>query len=102
MGGGITQRTVNMKNTIKAKDGYVVRHTRYPLNPRGDKVYVLDGEHLLFKAKERSMDDYIDEYKDGNNECAVKYEVFTTVKGNQFIYWGDTETGEDFITKVVA
>ena len=48
------------------------------------------------------MGDYIEEVVNGNNECAVKFEVFTTRKGNQFIYWGDTETGEDFITKVIA
>lgn len=46
------------------------------------------------------MEDYIDEYKNDGNECAVKYEVFTTIHGNQFIYWGCLETSEDYITKV--
>lgn len=31
---------------------------------------------------------------------AHKVEVFTTVKGNQFIYWRDEKSDEDFITKV--
>lgn len=91
-----------MKDTIKANVGYTVKHFTLPLNPRGDKVCVMDGIHCILKAQERSMEDYIDEYKNGNNECAVKFEVFTTIKGNQFIYWGDLETGEDFVTKVVA
>ena len=89
-----------MKDTIKAKIGYKVRHFICSLNDNGDDVLVMDGVHTVFTAKERTMDDYIDECKNGNNECAVTYEVFTTVKGNQFIYWGDTETFEDFITKV--
>ena len=87
-----------MRNTIKAKVGYRVRKSKANENLRA----VYDGEDLLFVAELRSMDDYIDEYKNGGNECAVKYEVFTTVNGNQFIYWGCTETNEDFITKVEA
>ena len=40
------------------------------------------------------------EVLDDGNELAHKVEVFTTVKGNQFIYWRDEESDEDFITKV--
>lgn len=90
-----------MRNTIQSKLGYKVRYFDCSLNDNGDNVLVMEGIHTLFTAKERTMDDYIDECKNGNNECAVKYEVFTTVEGNQFIYWGDTETCEDFITKVI-
>lgn len=87
-----------MRNTITAKVGYRVKKSK--ANEKLRAVY--DGENLLFVGELRSMEDYIDEYKNGNNECAVKYEVFTTINGNQFIYWGCTETGEDFITKVEA
>ena len=87
-----------MKNTIKAKNGFIVRHSEIS----DGFCKVLDGNEFLFFAELRSMEDYVDECKNGNNECAVKFEVFTTAKGNQFIYWGDIETGEDFITKVVA
>lgn len=89
-----------MKDTIKSKEGYKVRHYTCSVNENGDNVVVFEGIHALFSGKERTMEDYIDECKNGNNECAVKFEVFTTVKGNQFIYWGDLETGEDFVTKV--
>ena len=85
-----------MRNTIKAKIGYTVRKSKSMENFRA----VFDGEELLFVGDLRSMEDYIDEYKNGGNECAVKYEVFTTIHGNQFIYWGCLETSEDYITKV--
>ena len=94
-----------MKDTIKAKVGYKVTSFRNgfnelrPITDRGDNCLVFDGDKVLYVAQLRSMDDYKDEYINGNNECAVKYEVFTTVKGTQFIYWGCTETGEDFLTK---
>lgn len=87
-----------MRNTITAKIGYRMKKSKTNENLRA----VYDGDILLFVGELRSMEDYIDECKNGNNECAIKYEVFTTIYGNQFIYWGDIETGEDFITKVVA
>lgn len=87
-----------MKDTIKSKNGFSVVHK--PKTPENIR-YIKDGSTYLFRAVLRTMEDYIDEYINGNNECAVKCEVFTTIKGNQFIYWTDTETGEDFITKVI-
>lgn len=87
-----------MINTIRAKDGYKVRHGKKDKN----NIWVYDGKKLLFRGRLRTWNDYNDECKNGNNEMAVKMEVFTTVKGNQFIYWADLETDEDFITKVPA
>lgn len=93
-----------MKDTIKAKNGYTVKQCikKGQANTQSIPIYgkVFDGDKLLFIAQYRSLDDYNDECKNKSNECAVKYEIFTTVKGNQFIYWGDEETGEDFLTKV--
>lgn len=91
-----------MEDTIKANVGYKVKCFTCSLNDNGDNVLVMDGIHALFTAKLRVMEDYIDECENGNNECAEKYEVFTTEKGNQYIWWVDNETGDDFITKVVA
>ena len=34
------------------------------------------------------------------DEMFRRCEVFTTVKGNQFIYWRDEEIDADYITKV--
>ena len=90
-----------MRNTIKAKHGYSVKYferknaiaTHWT---RFGKVY--DGDELIMTAAVRSYEDYLDEKE--QNECFVQYEVFTTEKGNQFIYWGDTEFGFDYITKV--
>ena len=85
-----------MRNTIKAKVGYVVWHRKS--NP--DKITVCDGDDILFKGEQRSWEDYKDEVLDEGNEMAHKVEVFTTVKGNQFIYWRDEENDWDLITKV--
>ena len=85
-----------MRNTIKWKVGYVILFKKSKPN----KVIVCDGDDVLFEGERRSWEDYKDEVLDDGNEMAHKVEVFTTVKGNQFIYWRDEETDEDFITKV--
>jgi hypothetical protein len=85
-----------MKNTIQAKVGYRIKRIKNKENYR----VILDGDEVLFIAEVKSMEDYIDECKSGNNECAEEYEVFTTIKGNQFIYWGDYEINADYITKI--
>ena len=65
-----------MRNTIKAKTGYVVKHRKS--NPNIIRLY--DGDELLFQGTLRTYEDYVDECVNGNDESAVKYEVFTTVK----------------------
>lgn len=85
-----------MRNTIKAKVGYVIWH--YASEP--NKLIVCDGDDVLFEGEHRSWEDYKEEVLKGRNEMAHKVEVFTTMKGNQFIYWRDEESDEDFITKV--
>ena len=85
-----------MRNTIKAKVGYVI----WSKKSKPNKVIVCDGDDVLFEGERRSWEDYKNEVLDYGNEMAHKVEVFTTVKGNQFIYWRDEETDEDFITKV--
>lgn len=86
-----------MKDTIKAKDGYHVRKVRSIIT--GAEGYLIDdGDNPLFLAQKRSYNEYQDEMRD--NECFSQCEVFTTVKGNQFIYWRDEEIDVDYITKV--
>lgn len=86
-----------MRNTIKPKDGYHVKKVK--LIDTGEVRYRIDdGEQPLLIAKKRSWDDYLDE-KEGN-ECFHMCEVFTTVKGNQYIYWRDEEIDADYITRV--
>ena len=86
-----------MRNTITANVGYVVRHLKN--NP--DTIRLYDGDELLFQGTLRTYEDYVDECVNGNDESAVQYEVFTTVKGNQFIYWRSEEYDEDYLTKIV-
>lgn len=85
-----------MRNTIKAKVGYEVRC----LKSKPDTVRVYDGEVFLFEGERRSYEDYVEEVVNEGNEMARKCEVFTTTKGNQFIYWRDEEADWDLITKI--
>lgn len=85
-----------MRNTIKAKNGYIVKQ----LKSDPTQVRVYDGEVFLFEGERRSYEDYVEEVVNEGNEMARKCEVFTTVKGNQFVYWRDEEADWDLITKI--
>jgi len=86
-----------MRDTIKAKDGYHVVKVRNIAT--GEEGYRIDdGYNPLFVAQKRSYEDYKDEER--QNEMFRRCEVFTTIKGNQFIYWRDEEIDADYITKV--
>lgn len=86
-----------MKDTIKARYGYRVVKDRNFFT--GEEEYLIcDGCHWLFTAHKRSYDDYKDEER--NNEMFRRCEVFTTIKGNQYIYWRDNEIDAGYITKV--
>lgn len=87
-----------MRNdTIKAKIGYTVckgtdRRTGEKMNG------VFDGSEFLFAGKRISMKDFQDEMRE--NEMFHICEIFTTVKGNRFIYARDEEIDQDYIIKV--
>lgn len=87
-----------MRNdTIKAKTGFHV--CRGTLRHTGEKVRgVYDGNDLLFAGKEISKKDMQDELRE--NEMFHICEIFTTVKGNRFIYARDEEIDQDYIIKV--
>lgn len=86
-----------MKDTIKAKDGYrIVKVKNIITGEEGWRID--DGCTPLFVAQKRTYEDYQDEKR--QNECFNQCEVFTTRKGNQFIYWRDEEIDTDFITRV--
>lgn len=85
-----------MRDTIKAKTGYVVKHLKS--DPNTIRLY--DGDNFVFQGELRTYEDYVNECVNGNDETAVKYEVFTTVKGNQFVYWRCEEYDEDYLTKI--
>ncbi len=91
-----------MKDTIKAKIGYKVKYGKLKaISIHGflDIATIYDGEEPIFNAYVRTMEDYKDEKR--QNECFIFHEQFTTIKGNRFIYWGDTETGADYLTKII-
>lgn len=97
-----------MRVTIKPEVGYRVRHAKPEtvsdtfIDSLGyDKpVILMDGSDAIMVAGLRSLEDYIDECKNGNNEMATFCERFTTIKGNQFVYWRDEETDDDFLTLI--
>ena len=91
-----------MKNTIKAEKGYRVSYyfekcTIASHTNKYGKVY--DGDKLIMTAEIISYEDYIDEKE--NNECFKQLEVFTTVNGNQFVYWTYTEFNLNYLTKII-
>ena len=87
-----------MKNTITAKTGYRVRWATNTTT--GEKfALVYDGEEKIMCAVACSMAELTAELQD--NECFHICEVFTTMKGNQFIYARDEEMDVDFVAKVV-
>lgn len=86
-----------MSDTIKAKYGFrVVRTQNIDTGEEGYRIY--DGPNPLFEAQKRSYNYYIVEER--NNEMFRRCEVFTTVKGNKFIYWRDDESDSNYITKI--
>lgn len=87
---------MNMKNTIEA--GEVYRVKKGTNTKTNEKVYcVYDGEFPVMVCKRRKFAEFLDEL--AQNECAKIYEVFTTEKGNQFIYWRDDEADVDYLTQ---
>ena len=88
---------IKMKDTIKAINGFRVVKVKNIIT--GDVGYRIDdGMKPLFVAQKRSYVDYKDEER--QNEMFRFCEVFTTDKGNQFIYWRDDEIDADYITKI--
>ena len=88
-----------MKDTIKAKSGYWIGNSKATREEHGEDARVLlDGQDVVMVCHKRTIEEY--DYNKRENECFEKCEVFTTQKGNQFIYWRDNELNEDYITKV--
>lgn len=90
-----------MKDTIKAVNGYSVKYAflKCAIASHTNKVAILfDGEKQITAGEVKTFEEYKDEKE--NNECFVFYEKFTTAKGNEFIYWGDTEFGLEYFTKI--
>lgn len=93
-------KEIQMKNTMKAKSAFRVGDF-YTNEAEGVKVVcVYDGPKCVIIADIRSMKDYTDEVVNEGNECAARYGVFKSIDCEQYIYWGDRETGEDYLTKV--
>lgn len=65
-----------------------------------DRKAITDNDkNILFICKElRTLDDFIDEVIDGNNECAECLGYFTTRKNNTYLLWYDWEIDEYYIT----
>ena len=88
-----------MKDTIRAKTGYRLVTASQLKERYGEGIRILkDGDEPIMVCYIRSYADYVDEKR--QNECFCEYEVFTTQKGNQYIYWRDEEIDRDFITKI--
>lgn len=88
-----------MKNTIKPKVCYWIGSNKEIKEKFGNNAKALmDGQKVVMICYLKTLEEYEENKKD--NECFNKLEVFTTQKGNQYIYWRDEELDEDYITKV--
>ena len=90
---------MKLKDTIKSRNGGYSVETYVGKKTGKTFCKVYDGENHLFTAQARTWEHYNDERK--GNDCFVKYEIFSTKDGKQFIYWGDTEIYADYVTEVV-
>lgn len=62
-------------------------------------VCLLDGGLFVMTAQLKSFEEFKEEYLEGGNDSAELMEMFTTNKGNKYIYWRDNASDEDFLTK---
>lgn len=83
------------KDTIKAKEGYKIR---FPKNKLKNVRYLYDGENLIMIAEVMELNEFEQELSE--NECFRVCEVFTTLKGNKYIYCRDEEADIDYLVKV--
>ena len=91
----IIQRYCNSKDTIIAKEGYKIR---FPKNKLENVRYLYDGENLIMIAKVMELNEFEKELSE--NECFRVYEIFTTLKGNKYIFCRDEEADIDYLVKV--
>lgn len=94
------------KETIKAQECYrvikieKVKAEQLPLTVTDlHDVVLVDGNTFIMGAELKSFEVFKDWYINGGCETARLYEMFITKKGNKFIYWGDSEADEDYLTK---
>lgn len=92
-----------MKNTIESEKGYrafrLVEVDTDGINLKySGFMKLFSGGALIMVAEERTIEEFAKEKQ--CNECFAFFEIFTTMRGNQFIYWGDTECGKDYLTRI--
>ena len=86
-----------MKDSIKAREYFHVK--RGAESDTGREMRgIYDGDELICAGYVMTEQDHADNM-DGN-ECYQIIEVFTTRKGNQFIYSTDWEIDEYYIIKI--
>lgn len=91
-----------MKDTIKARSmpGYRMIRECDPVSGDPTGYYLFDGEEFIMYAHYATWETYVSDVQLNSNEAARLCEVFTTRKGNQFIYWRDEEIDADYLTRV--
>lgn len=83
-----------MHDTVKARYEFHVH--RHMIDTDANYWILYDGPEPLFVAQRRSYEDFCEKF-DFNEETHT-VEVFTTRKGNQFIYWYDAKIGADCLS----
>ena len=86
-----------MKTTIRANIGYRVR-TVNGRDANEKRKVLYDGRQFIMIADEMTEQEMRDNL--ANNEQFILFEVFETVKGNNFAYCYDYETDIDYLAKL--
>lgn len=83
-----------MKDTIRATDFYACVKMRRTTD--GKLFYHLyDGENSVMIAEALTVREHLEMMAE--NEAYHEYEIFTTRRGNRFIYAHDEEIGTDYL-----
>ena len=86
------------QDTIMAKNGYRIYNGRDKRDGRLMRL-LKDGENDIMIAYDMTIDEHNINMRE--NECYHICEIFTTIRGNRFIYARDEESDEDYLIKVV-
>lgn len=89
-----------MKDTIKAKVGYRVYGVKGDETRKKRLLY--DGEQRIMHATLLSWEEHLNKIKDDEGYSVL--EIFTTVKGTQFLYTNSPDSdifgGDDYLVKL--
>ena len=74
-----------MKDTVRARHGYVVNPARCLITGK-ELAQITDGPNVVAVAERKDLAQFFEQDEKGE---VYYHEIFTTVKGNRFLFWKD-------------